>query len=191
VDCQARSGLRDLHGDAQALAERLDALEQDHERVLVLGNFGVEAWREAVDRRRAMLGDAAVAAVISELSAAELAPIERTIRMLDPEDLELRALDEAGRSALDEMAAIVALVNDTLDFLADRRAEVLQLGYLGGANLVAAGCVRAWDFSPRILELLKPSPAPIQSRGAQVTPLGELVLRFMGRARDEMPVGVP
>ena len=177
--------LRELHGGIQALAERLDALEQDRERVLVLGNLGIEAWREAVDARRAMLGDAAVATVVSELSAAELARIERTIRMLDPEDLELlRALNEAARSALDEAAAMVALVNGTPDFLADRRAEVLQLGYLGGANLVAAGCVRAWDFGPRTLEL-SGTASPIQVRGAQVTPLGELVLRFMGHVRDE------
>lgn len=70
-------------GDVEALAERLDALEQDRERVLTLGNYGHEAWREANDARRRMLGDAVLATVFSELSAAELARVERTIRMLD------------------------------------------------------------------------------------------------------------
>lgn len=35
-----------------------------------------------------MLGDAAAAAVVSELSSVELGRVERTIRQLDPEDLD-------------------------------------------------------------------------------------------------------
>ncbi|MBZ0116737.1 MAG: hypothetical protein K8H88_07075 [Sandaracinaceae bacterium] len=102
------------------IAERLDALEQDRERVLVLGNYGLEAWREAVDRRRAMLGDAAEATIFSELSAGELARAERTLRMLDPEDLDLlieiqelwTTTEEALEAAVhqDETGKIVASV---------------------------------------------------------------------------------
>jgi hypothetical protein len=47
----------------RSFAERLDAIEQDGERVLVLGNYGTEAWREAIDERRRMLGDAAEATI--------------------------------------------------------------------------------------------------------------------------------
>ena len=149
-------------GDLEALAERLDTLEQDRERVLVLGNLGFEAWREAVDRRRAMLGDAAVATVFSELSAAELGRVERTIRMLDPEDLATLALLDEGEADTDDT---------------DPRALERYVGFvqrhLGGAALTASGCVRRGAVGMGTFE----GPA----MGVQITPLGELVLRFMGK----------
>lgn len=148
--------LRAHAGDVEALAERLDALEQDRERVLVLGNLGFEAWREAVDRRRAMLGDAALAAVFSELSAAELARVERTIRMLDPEDL-------------DGLAALAPLGQGTESM----RYERLLEGHLGGAALVASGCVRLIATGGGF--------GAGAGTAAEITPLGWLVLRFMGR----------
>ncbi|MBZ0116141.1 MAG: hypothetical protein K8H88_04085 [Sandaracinaceae bacterium] len=149
--------LREVLGDLDALAERLDAIEQDRERVLVLGNYGLEAWREAVDRRRAMLGDAALAAVVSELSAAELGRVERTIRALDPEDL-------------DGLAALAPLREGTESL----RYERLLEGHLGGAALVASGCVR--------LIAIGGGFGAGAGTGAEITPLGALVLRFMGRA---------
>lgn len=138
------------------LAERLDALEQDRERVLVLGNLGFEAWREAVDRRRAMLGDAALAAIFSELSAAELARVERTIRMLDPEDLDL----------LIELTQLKEPMPATACFVH------LRKGHLEGAALEASGCVRVFDGS-------KPD---YDDEAAEITAIGRLVLRFMGRS---------
>ena len=149
--------LREVLGDLDALAERLDAIEQDRERVLVLGNYGLEAWREAVDRRRAMLGDAALAAIVSELSAAELGRVERTIRALDPEDL-------------DGLAALEPLREGTESL---RYARLLE-GHLGGAALVASGNVR--------LIATGGGMGAGAGTGAEITPLGTLVLRFMGRA---------
>lgn len=150
--------LRELLGNAEALAERLDTLEQDRERVLVLGNYGIEAWREAVDHRRAMLGDAAVAAVVSELSAAELGRVERTVRVLDPEDLD----------ALVTLAGFGYGTDSKL-----LRYKRLLGCHLGGAALVASGCVR--------LVAIGGLDAGGGTTVAEVTPLGELVLRFMGR----------
>lgn len=178
--------------EAEVLAERLDTLEQDRERLLVLGNLGFEAWREAVDARRVMLGDAAVAAVFSELSASALARIERTVRMLDPEDLELLALivDPERCRIPDD----VVLMREPLP--SEERYMHLVRGHLGGAALVAAGCVRVGQFegAQRLAQLKQmaggdESIPPILE--AEITPLGELVLRFMGRAQSEAPTGAP
>ena len=185
--------LRAHAGDVEALAERLDALEQDRERVLVLGNYGLEAWREAVDRRRAMLGDAALAAVFSELSAAELARVERTIRMLDPEDLqllyELQGVWEETEAALeavvlrrDDEGRIIEVKRDEHGRRPDPpRAcyEHLVGGHLEGAALLASGCVQ-----PMPSQGVSFAPQNI----VQVSALGWLVLRFMGRGR---PTGAP
>lgn len=149
--------LRTHAGDVDALAERLDALEQDRERVLVLGNLGFEAWREAVDRRRTMLGDAALAAVFSELSAAELARVERTIRMLDSEDLDLLA----ELTQLDEPLPLQACFAH------------LRNGHLEGSALEASGCVRVFGA---------PNAFDAEREGAAITPIGALVLRFIGRS---------
>jgi hypothetical protein len=148
------------------VAERLDTLEQDRERVLVLGNYGLEAWREAVDRRRAMLGDAAEATIFSELPVAELARVERTIRMLDPEDLDL-------------LAALQRIVDELEEpkprkFYSVEGLRLLDQGHLKGAALIAAGCVQLFD---------PPAPSADTPRGVVLSPIGELVLRFMGRAR--------
>jgi len=58
--------VHELAGKMGKAEERLAAVEQDRERLLVLGNLGIEALREAIDRRRKMLGDAAVAIVFSD-----------------------------------------------------------------------------------------------------------------------------
>lgn len=163
------------------LAERLDALEQDRERVLVLGNLGFEAWREAVDRRRVMLGDAAEATIFSELSAAELARVERTVRMLDPEDLVLLGglaqIQDTFRHQVtpEELAAAQRAGHPTQE--PEYLYEQLVHGHLEGAVLTAAGCVRV---EPRVVAVL--GGATNIRLGARVTPLGELVLRFMGRS---------
>lgn len=184
--CNAQK-LRALEGDLEALAERLDAIEQDRERVLLLGNYGLEAWREASDQRRAMLGDATVTAILSELSAAELARIERTIRLLDPEDLELLvALQEGSEST--EMV-------DRWDFGGESetdgqwRYRRLTAGHLGGAALLASGCVLASALPRERRPGTDPwSTPPRRNEESAITPLGELVLRFIGQSRKaEMP----
>ena len=151
-------------------------------RVLVLGNYGLEAWREAIDRRRAMLGDAAVAAVVSELSAAELARVERTIRMLDPEDLD--TLTHLTRGVRDDEPALERFedVEGERESDAEWRQRCLVLGHLGGAALVAAGCVQSNPFG-RGRTRMEPEWKNLRPVGeAQITPLGDLVLRFMGRS---------
>ena len=164
------AALREHAGDVEALAERLDALEQDRERVLVLGNYGLEALREAVDRRRAMLGDAALAAFVSDLGTAELARVERTIRMLDPEDLDL--------------LCAVAELSSMHPFVAGARERWARLcaGHLGGAPLLASGCVVVSPFATTANITVDGGPMQDpRSMGADVSPLGSLVLRFMGR----------
>ena len=153
-------GLTGLAGSTDLLAERLDALEADHERMRVVGNYGMEAWREAVDDRRRMLRDATVATVFSELTPTELARIERTIRMLDPEDLP----------TLRQVAA------DNWR----QRYSSLSKGHLGGASLVASGCLRLVPGASVIGSVHERDDreelGPIV---ATVTPLGELVLKFL------------
>lgn len=151
--------------------------------MLIVGNYGLEAWREAVDRRRAMLGDAAAATIFSELRAAELARVERTIRMLDPEDLDLLTLIAAPEFR--RFPDHVFVVGEPS--ASEERYAHLVRGHLGGAALVAAGCVRVGQFEGalRLAQLARTMdgggsmPAMLE---AEVTPLGDLVLRFMGRS---------
>lgn len=166
--------LNDIQLDIRAHGDRLFALETDRGRQMVIGNYGEQAWREANDVRRKMLGDAVLAVIVCDLSVSDLARAERTIRVLDPEDLHtLRELDR-----------IVAYERARKDGSLDHRGRranygaqgaafhALREGHLGGALLESSGCVSA---------------AAIAGGGehgaAYVTPLGELVLRFMGSAR--------
>jgi hypothetical protein len=67
--------------------ERIAALESDRRLVRIWNNLGYDAMREALEERRAMLADAAVALALSPLPIERKARIERTLRDLDPVDV--------------------------------------------------------------------------------------------------------
>lgn len=170
--------LNDLWLDVRAHNERLFALESDRGKTIVLGNLSEAAWREANDERRRMLANASAALILSvELSVAELARVERTIRQLDPEDLvQLRALadlegDVHGRplDAADPASARVHLVG-----VPDALYRTLTSGHLEGAALIASGCVRVGAAGAAFDTGI--------AQAAYMTALGRLVLRFMGRS---------
>lgn len=77
--------------DVVALGRQLERLVEDPEFVRVSANFGYEACREAIDERRRMLAFASAGSLNLDLTIAQLARVERTIRELDPEDALLLA----------------------------------------------------------------------------------------------------
>lgn len=92
--------LRLLESTAANAAEtgrRLAELVEDPEFVRVQNNYGYEACREAINERRRMLAFASAGSVNLELSIAQLARVERTVRELDPTDI--LALQQVARIA--------------------------------------------------------------------------------------------
>jgi hypothetical protein len=158
--------LSDVQQDVRAHDERLFALETDAPRAMVIGNLGEAAWREANAERRCMLGDAVLGVVVSDLTVPELSRAERTIRLLDPEDLSLLVAMNFGIDQRLSHAGIQIITSEE----PEQRYQVLRDGHLAGSALVAAGCV-TMNSVPE-LEI---------TDGAWITPLGQLVLRFMGR----------
>jgi len=161
---------------------RVRELESNHELLLILGNFGHEAWREAIDERRRMLGEMAVRFVMSNRSAPELARIERAIRRLDPEDIEtLISVAEHLRdmhrdhptpydtASLDKIGRGHPLAKRSL------WKQVRREGHLAGANLAAAGA------------LLMLPEGHGSSGDAYVTELGDQLLTFLGRDSRHAP----
>ncbi len=180
----------DLRLDVHRLLERLEA---DAERQRVMLNLCAEHRREAMRSRRDMLGDAGVAVLVSPLTTAEVARVERALRMLDPEDLELlRALRLAGAS--EEMLAQYEADGDRAGqrSLGGHRLDVLVDGHLRGANLLAAGClVRVAHVNQGGLTWGMKS-GEVVHEAVELTPIGELVLRFMHPgAVAEPPEGKP
>lgn len=87
---QAAATLRQLEArsdDVEALKARLDELVADPEFARVRNNYGYEAYREAIDERRRMLAFASAGSINLELSVAQLARVERTVRELDSSDV--------------------------------------------------------------------------------------------------------
>ncbi|MCA9608712.1 MAG: hypothetical protein KC619_24075 [Myxococcales bacterium] len=171
-----------------ALAARLDA---DDARQRVLADACAEYRREPTDERREIFGAAAVAVVLSPMATREIARVWRALRMLDLEDLEL--LRELRLGGVDErlleryQAHGDRAANRSLG---PRRSPILRAGHLGGANLLAAGCVAIVPHVrkpktgpgplPTSLSVTVREPGSIEVEEAvELTPVGELVLRFM------------
>lgn len=157
--------LNDVQQDVRAHGERLFALESDPARTMVIGNLGDAAWREANAERRRMLGDAVLGVVVSDLTVPELSRAERTIRLLDPEDIGLLIAMNFG---IDQRLTFSGRPIITPDE-PERRYRILRQGHLAGSALAASGCIS-----------LASVPELEIADGAWVTPLGQLVLRFMG-----------
>jgi hypothetical protein len=81
---QAREAL-----NRSADAERLGALLQDHQFWRLQRNYELEWLREPMEERRRMLEFAAASAVNLTLRPGELSRVERTLRELDPSDVQL------------------------------------------------------------------------------------------------------
>jgi hypothetical protein len=78
--------LADLE-ESDATRRKLDEL-LSHEFFWLLANYDLEAAREATDERRRMLAFASAGSVNLDLTIAQLARVERTIRELDPGDVD-------------------------------------------------------------------------------------------------------
>jgi hypothetical protein len=124
-----------VESDVAALQARLERLADDHEFQRVQGNYGWEAWREATDERKRMLAFAAAGSYTVDLTVPQIARVERTIRELDPADVDLlRALTES-ESHTDQVSAERAMRERN-------RVELWRQTQPSGDILVAAGCVR-------------------------------------------------
>lgn len=123
-DRQIASKLKELEHRVRLdtnLATRLEALLDDLQFWRVQRNFEWEATREATDDRRRMLSFAAAGAVNVELTLGQIARVERAIRELDPEDINL----------LREMA------DEQYDI---RRMCLFASGGVSGESFVGASC---------------------------------------------------
>lgn len=178
--------LNDIYSDLRAHEQRLFRLEADRGKLMLIGSYGEHAWREACDQRRRMLGDAVLGVVFSDLTVSELGRAERTIRLLDSADLqllrEIRQVWDRTQNAQDA----VSTRDDTGRIVSVQRDEDGRIphppgachghlinGHLAGAALLASGCVQHMpsqgvSFAPQELVC--------------ITPLGDLLLRFMGYA---------
>src|SRR5258708_2639838 len=67
----------------------LQALVEDPQFYRVRRNYGFEGAREALDERRRMLTCATAGSITPDLTVAQLARVERTMRELDPDDVKL------------------------------------------------------------------------------------------------------
>lgn len=74
---------------ADAVVATVERLLGDQQFFRLERNYEFEAAREATDERRRMLAFASAWSVSPELSIAQLARVERTIRELDPDDVSL------------------------------------------------------------------------------------------------------
>lgn len=138
--------------DQAEVVKRIEALEQDAERVRVVQNYRFEGTREATDARRNVLARMAAGSVLSTLSAAELARVERTMRELDAEDLEL----------------LLAIASEEGEQMppGQARYQLLRAGHLNGEYLIAAGCVRV--YAPPVFDSYD---------ACAITAIGEMLLK--------------
>jgi len=167
------------------VARLLAVLEADEERLHVMRNLCFEFRREATTARRRMLAGAGARVGTVELSTAEVARVERALRWLDPEDPPLLKQIVDPDLALEESE----LFEHDARGCCSRRRFLLERGHLKGANLVAAGCI---DRVPHVERFpgvpeLSVSGSLSVHEGIEITPIGELVLRYLlpGAVPDE------
>lgn len=135
--------------DVVALARRLEQLVADPEFVRISANYGYEACREAIDERRRMLAFASAGSVNIDLTIAQLARVERTVRELDPEDVHRLATicnmtDEPPTS--DDPSVRRQQVSGNRQLTGMARYGVLE-GTSSLAVLTASGCVHQYKPS--------------------------------------------
>lgn len=125
----------------QEFAERLDALEtrvNDAQFERVRRNYGFEAAREAIDDRRRMLAYADAGSVTLELTVAQIARVERTIRELDPEDVKVLA---AIKSVPAPRPCVGRVLDEVGQELHSRRLSLLREHDPSGYILQSSGCL--------------------------------------------------
>jgi hypothetical protein len=162
--------------DVAALRAKLEKLADDREFQRVQGNYGWEAWREATDERRRMLSFAAAGSYTIELSVAQLARVERTVRELDPADLRL--LRELNTTAFQAPQRLTEPPDGDDDprlesyrkalGAATQRFAICELHQPSGHVLVASACVSV-EFPVH----------PFVGPAAYVTDLGRSVLQVL------------
>lgn len=198
-------------GDMAERVEHIESatarLESDRELALILDNYRGAAWREAIDERRQMLGDAAARTATSPRPTDELARIERVLARLDPEDIatliELVTPPEnlvGVEGAEDAYRHVRPVPAHAVDSRGAERWRIIERSHLGGANLIATGCVliltsippqgpERLDFSGRRIRARADEPRTV----ARITGLGVLLLQFLGHleiaSADSAPEG--
>lgn len=134
--------------DEPDLTRRLEALLADLQFWRVQRNYEFEATREATDERRRLLEFASAGAVNAELTIAQIARVERSMRELDPDDVKLlhrlASIEEVGRAQ--GMAFSPS---------GQQRYNVFRDAGVCGEMLIASGCVRvdtpnAYDVGPEV-----------------------------------------
>jgi len=184
--------LRQLEARATAQGElgagtaaAVQALFDDHQFGRLEWNYELEGARETTDERRRMLGFAAAWSVEPELSIAQLSRVERTIRELDPEDIDVlkRLADQQAAAPALRRGQPQAIAEPAHREALEKHHENMYVGWLhyrpAGEVLPAAGCVyiapRATNYSTTTARI-------------EVTDLGKNVLRVLdGYIRSNQP----
>lgn len=175
----------------QTVALAMGDLQNDREFFRLERNYVLEAAREPTDERRRMLAFGAAWSLDPELSMAQLARVERTIRELDPEDVALlkHLADLPPPAPLVVPEESRGNAEHERDFRS-RDAQAMQKhrstlfmhwteARPAGEVLPAAGCV-----------LITPGPPTfgVATTSLQVTDLGRNVLRVLdGYLRSKKP----
>jgi hypothetical protein len=171
--------------DRLAILEENVANRETLERLLtdeffwILRNYEFEAQREATAERRRMLAFASAGSVNLELTIAEIARVERTVRELDPHDvLLLRQLAQITDPppppvprAMDTTNEIYGPWEKSCAERAEERRSAADSSAPFGEILTSAGCTA---ITP-----LRNTYGQTFPTGIRVTRLGEHVLKIM------------
>lgn len=126
------------HPEFEARLEALERLVADPQLERVRRNYGFEAAREAIDERRRMLAFADAGSLSPDLTVAQAARVERTIRELDPNDVKVLAkIQKIDAPARDPTKVLDAEGRK----LHDQRIEIWHASDPSGHILVSSGCL--------------------------------------------------
>ena len=155
------------------LARHLDSLLKDPQFYRLQGNYCLEHQREAMDERRIMLDHAAFGSAIPQMSLAEVARTERTIRELDPLDVMLLSClrDISGTRPRDTLLRMADGELERVKKITEEReacALVVRKSAQHGDVLLSAHCVR--EFQPNAFDSFD---------AVEITTLGANVLKVL------------
>lgn len=173
-----RERLGRMEHDEAAWQKLRDSLTEEF--FFLQENYRVEAFREARKERRHMLACAAAGAIDPSMPLRDVCRVERTLRMLEPDDVRCLGSLAAIPATLEPRQHEDGAIQVYRDTPPTARLAAARAHQLSFDALLAAGCLRQED----------PNEYDVED-AVVVTEIGRLVLRVLGdylamRAAEEV-----